>query len=531
VRHSSAPPATSSSSGDGASDGVLDALLNVAAQNEFQRVRRQTAIAYAIAATGVPLYSGLDVLFGSLDPHWHLPTTLAMRFAVAFVLAVGALRLRRAATTLREVDFWILSAPVTLTGGNACLMMVTGMIESPYASGLLLVATGYAFVPQHYRRAIGTGVFATLIFPALYLGWAFIGGPPAMLEPLPLARLGTLVSIHGTTVAVLIAAAHVLWALRQEIVEARSIGRYKIRRRIGRGGMGEVWAAWDETLKRDVALKLLRTDRQDAVAVARFELEVRATTQLTHPNTVRVFDFGATEDGVSYYAMELLEGEPLSALLQREGDLRPARAVWIGTQVARALAEAHARGIVHRDIKPENIFITRAGDEPDHAKVLDFGIARLSTSLSGLTETGIVGTPQYLAPELLLGEKAGPAVDVYGLGVVLFQMLTGALPFAAEDGRALLLARLAIEPRGVRDLAPEVPEALAAVVRHALARQPVDRLPDGRALADALTATGLIDAYRPNGMLTARFGAGLDSDPNAETREAIPNPALVDTQR
>ena len=105
------------SSSDGAGKGVLDALLNVAAQNEAQRIRRQTAIAYAIAATGVPLYSGLDVLFGSLDPHWHLPTTLIMRFSVAFVLAVGALRLRRAAATVREVDVWFTSAPVTLTGG------------------------------------------------------------------------------------------------------------------------------------------------------------------------------------------------------------------------------------------------------------------------------------------------------------------------------------------------------------------------------------------------------------------------------
>ena len=152
---------SSGSDGASAGSGVLDALLNVAAQNEFQRVRRQTAVAYAIAATGVPLYSGLDVLFGSLDPHWHSDHA-DHALSVAFVLAVGALRLRRAATTLREVDFWILSAPVTLTGGNACLMMVSGMIESPYASGLLLVATGYAFVPQHYRRAIGTGVFATL---------------------------------------------------------------------------------------------------------------------------------------------------------------------------------------------------------------------------------------------------------------------------------------------------------------------------------------------------------------------------------
>ena len=522
-----APPESAgaglSSSGDHGGARVLDALLSVAAQTEAQRVRRQTGIAYAVAAIGVPLYSALDALFSSLDPAWHLPTTLTMRFSVAFILALGALRLRRLSTSAREVDFWIVMAPVTLTGGNACLMMVTGMIESPYQSGLLLVASGYAFVPQHYRRAVGTGVFATLIFPALYLGWAFAGGPPAMLDPLPLARLGTLVAIHGTTVAVLILAAHVLWSLRQEMVEARSIGRYKIRRRIGRGGMGEVWAAWDGTLQREVALKLMRTDRQDAVALARFELEVRATTALTHPNTVRVFDFGATEDGVSYYAMELLDGEPLSALMEREGTLSPARTVYIAVQVARALAEAHARGIIHRDIKPENLFITSAGDEPDHAKVLDFGIARLSSAMHGPTETGIVGTPQYLAPELLLGEKAGPGVDVYGLGVVMFQMLTGGLPFLAEDGRALLLARLAVEPRDVRDVAPTVPASLAAVVRRALARQLEDRLPDGRALADALVATGLLDGYRPGGRALTSRDHALDSDPNAETREAIPS--------
>ncbi|MBN8612832.1 MAG: protein kinase [Deltaproteobacteria bacterium] len=529
-------PQTSVPEGDGASDrppavsrdtrkglGALDALLSGAAAVELERNRRWTAIAYTAAAVGVPSYCLLDLLFDRVDPHWSLETTVSMRLGVALVLALGAIRCHRATTSRRELELWMTLAPVLLTAGNAALMMVTGMLDSPYAGGLLLVACGYAFVPQHYRRAVGTGIFAALVFPALYVARAFTAGPSSMLEPFALVRLVTLFSIHATTIAILVLAAHVLWALRKEVFESRSVGRYKIRRRIGRGGMGEVWAAWDETLKREVALKVLRTDRQDAVAVARFEIEVRATTELSHPNTVRVFDFGATEDGISYYAMELLDGEPLSALLRREGKLEPARCVWLGTQVARALAEAHARGIVHRDMKPENVFVTHAGDESDHAKVLDFGIARFSASTVGLTEDAIVGTPQYLAPELLLGEKASPAADVYGLGVVLFQMLTGTFPFEADDGRALLLARLAVEPRGVRDLAPEVSEELAEVVRRSLAREPEQRFPHGRALADALASTGLLATYRPRIAAAVSVGVAapmLAAETVAERRRA-----------
>lgn len=509
-------------SGKGPTSGILDALLSGAAADELHRNQRWTAIAYTAAAIGVPSYCLLDVLFDALDPSWDLGTTVSMRLTVALVLATGAIRCHRASTGRRELDLWMTLAPVLLTAGNASLMMTTGMLDSPYAGGLLLVACGYAFVPQHYRRAIGTGTFAALVFPTLYLGWAFVGGPASMLTSLELARLFTTFCIHATTIGILILAAHFLWALRKEVFESRSVGRYKVRRRIGRGGMGEVWAAWDETLKREVALKILRTDRQDAVAVARFEIEVRATTELSHPNTVRVFDFGATEDGISYYAMELLEGEPLSALLRREGKLEPSRAVWLAAQVARALAEAHARGIVHRDMKPENVFITHAGDEADHAKVLDFGIARFSASTEGLTEDAIVGTPQYLAPELLLGEKASPAADVYGLGVVLFQMLTGAFPFDAEDGRALLLARLAVDPRGVRELAPHVPEALAEVVARCLAREPGARFPHGRAIADALAATGLLATYRPQIAATVTVGGAASLDPAAETRDERP---------
>jgi hypothetical protein len=496
---------------------VLDAMLSVASQEELQTNRRRMSIAYGIAAFLVPMFASLDFLFRAVDPSWHLEAILGIRLAVTPVLMAAALRTRRRSLTARELDRWIVVAPVLLTTAMALSVMATGMLDSPYVPGLLLVACGYPFVPQRYSRAVGTGVYATLVFPTLYVGWAIVAGEPALLAPREIVRLVTATAIHGSAVAVLILAAHWLWALRREVFESRTIGRYRVRHRIGRGGMGEVWAAWDETLKREVALKVLRTDRQDPIAVARFEREVRATTELTHPNTVRVFDFGATEDGISYYAMELLRGEPLSALLRREAPLPPARTVWLGAQVARALAEAHARGIVHRDVKPENVFVTHAGDEVDHAKVLDFGIARVMNGLEGgLTETGVVGTPQYLAPELLMGEKATAAADVYALGVVLFQMLTGALPFAAEDARALLLARLGMEPRGVRELAPEVPEALADVVRRALARSPGDRLADGRALADALAATGLVDGYRPGVALPARIGAGeVETDASA----------------
>ena len=521
-------PASTPESGSSARERVLATMLGVASHEELQTNRRRMSIAYGIAAILVPSFASVDFLFRAVDPTWNLEAILAIRLAVSPILVFAALRTRRAGITAKEMAGWIIVAPVLLTTGMALSVMATGMLDSPYVPGLLLVACGYPFVPQPYRRAVGTGVYATLIFPALYLGWAFFFGEPSeLLAPREVVRLITATAIHGSTVAVLILAAHWLWAIRKEIFESRTIGRYRVKERIGRGGMGEVWSAWDQTLKREVALKVLRTDRQDPVDLLRFEREVRATIELTHPNTVRVFDFGATDDGLSYYAMELLRGEPLSHLIRREAPLSPERTVWLAQQVSRALAEAHLRGIVHRDIKPENVFITHAGDEQDHAKVLDFGIARVDGALGGgLTETGVIGTPQYLAPELLMGERATPAADVYALGVVMFQMLTGELPFAAEDARALLLARLGLDARGVRELRPEVPESLAEVVRRALARSRDERLATGRALADALHATGLGDHHRPPlAAPVARGGAGaleVEGTPTAE--QSSPKP-------
>jgi serine/threonine-protein kinase len=481
------PEAESEASTNGPRDDLLATMLAAAALQEHHVNRRRLSVAYLCAAILIPLFGLVDLLFWAVEPTFHAWAVLAIRLIVTPVLVVAVLRGRRPSMTRRELAIWIALAPVLLTTGMALSVMVTGMLESPYLPGLLLVAFGYPFVPQRYSRAIGTGIYATLIFPAIYVGWALATHRAgALLDSHAIVRLATSTAIHGTGVAILIVAAHWLWALRKEIFASRSIGRYRVRECIGRGGMGEVWSAWDQTLKREVALKVLRSDRSDPVAIARFEREVRATTELTHPNTVRVFDFGATEEGVSYYAMELLRGEPLSALLRREKRLPAPRSVFIVAQVARALAEAHARGIVHRDVKPENIFITNAGDEADHAKVLDFGIARVAHAEDGLTETGVIGTPYYLAPELLAGGRASPAADIYALGVVLVQMLTGR--------------------RDARYLATDAPPTLVETVERALELNPNKRWADGRAFADALLQTGLLDTYRPG--VAARVSRG-----------------------
>jgi serine/threonine-protein kinase len=163
---------------------------------------------------------------------------------------------------------------------------------------------------------------------------------------------------------------------------------------------------------------------------------VRATSELSHPNTVRVFDYGVTDDGVSFYAMELLHGESLATLIAREGALPPPRAIHLVSQAARALAEAHSKGIVHRDVKPENIFVVHLAEEPDFVKVLDFGVAHLvGPKLDAkLTQTGaLVGTPAWLAPEAIRADPIDARADVYALGAVLYCTLAGTPPFDATN--------------------------------------------------------------------------------------------------
>ncbi|PIE20992.1 MAG: hypothetical protein CSA66_00225 [Proteobacteria bacterium] len=225
-------------------------------------------------------------------------------------------------------------------------------------------------------------------------------------------------------------------------------GQYRVDDKIGEGGMGAVYRATQLAVSRSVAIKVLRAhvpEIDKAALVHRFRREAMSTSKLRHPNTVSVYDFGETEDGTLYMVLELLDGVTLTELVERHAPLPPERVAYIGKQIAKSLAEAHECGIVHRDLKPDNIFICDYHGDADFTKVMDFGIARL---LSGddardVTRTGMmVGTPRYIAPEQAMAKKVGPPADLYALGVILYEMLTGRAPFDEESAMALALAHI-----------------------------------------------------------------------------------------
>jgi eukaryotic-like serine/threonine-protein kinase len=425
----------------------------------------------------------------------HLSYFLIIRGAGVIPIAYVALRLRssrpmtRRTLTLLDVGvFCIVQSGITLM----CLRH--GGIASTYITGVMvaMIARGSVLAAPWQRGILLIGGPASM-FP-LVLGVSALFLPGIRQQFSESAALATFVEhlfVLSFATGISVWGGHGAWALRRQLFETRSIGKYRLKHCTGRGGMGEVWVAYHPGLQRDVALKILRPDQDtDPIAVQRFEQEVAATTRLTHPNTVRVFDYGVTEDGIWYYAMELLEGQTLADLVRAEGRLSIDRALGIAHQVARALAEAHARGIFHRDVKPENVFITRAGDEPDFAKVLDFGIAKVSqeTASATLTRTGaIFGTPAYLSPEAARGKVTDARSDVYSLGAVLYFMLAGEAPFQAANSTELLLAHVHQPAPSLRDR-PEfgVPETVDALVLRCLEKEPDRRFADAAELGHAI---------------------------------------------
>jgi eukaryotic-like serine/threonine-protein kinase len=261
--------------------------------------------------------------------------------------------------------------------------------------------------------------------------------------------------------------------------------RYDIVRPLGSGGMGEVYLARDRTLGRDVALKVLRSQyANDRESAERFKREATSAAGLSHPSIVQVYDRGDTEDGSSYIAMEYVPGGTLKERIVAEGPLDARLAAGYGYQVAEALSAAHAKGVVHRDIKPQNVLITASGG----AKVGDFGIARAASAAGDAqTKTGaVMGTAGYMSPEQALGEPATPESDLYSLGVVLYEAVTGRLPFTADNPVAVSMKHVNEAPRPPRDLNPAVPDGMNAVIMKLLSKNPEDRYPDAEALAEDL---------------------------------------------
>ncbi|MFM7719017.1 MAG: protein kinase domain-containing protein, partial [Actinomycetota bacterium] len=249
-------------------------------------------------------------------------------------------------------------------------------------------------------------------------------------------------------------------------------GRYRVERELGRGGMARVYRGTDTVLGRPVAIKLLAAQyAEDADFVARFRREAQAAARLNHPNLVGVYDTG-TDDGVHYIVMEFVEGRTLADFLAGGGRIAPARAAEIADLVLRALQAAHAQGVVHRDIKPANIMITPNGE----VKVTDFGIARLSRGEETLAATSaILGTASYLAPEQAQSQPVDERADLYALGCVLFEMVTGRPPFVGDSAVSVASKHVVEMPIAPSRLNPDVPPELETVILRALAKDPADR--------------------------------------------------------
>lgn len=326
-------------------------------------------------------------------------------------------------------------------------------------------------------------------------------------------------------------------------------GKYRLDERLGGGGMGTVYRATHLLIDRPVAIKVLsQRFVGDSTAKQRFRREARAAGRMHHPNAVSVTDFGATADGYLYIVMELLEGETLRDLLAREAPLDIARAVSIMLQTCAAVGAAHDAGLIHRDLKPANIFIEQRANTPSVIKVLDFGVAKFAVEEQAdddyqtLTQVGaIIGTPRYMSPEQCSGSGGvSTASDVYSLGIILYEMLSGMVPFTAETPLAIALRHVSHAPRPLHEIAPSVPQKLEAIAHKALAKLPSDRFADANEMrreifsaaqelglehATSATAPSSLEALRdightsPSGRLVIDIGALRETQ---STSGAIP---------
>jgi eukaryotic-like serine/threonine-protein kinase len=300
----------------------------------------------------------------------------------------------------------------------------------------------------------------------------------------------------------------------------QTVGNYRVTAKLGEGSMGAVFLAEHPVIGRLAALKVIHPRHaRNAEVLTRFVNEATAINRIGHQHIVEVTDFGRTPEGDFYFIMEHLEGHPLSDLIEREAPLPPARALAIAAQIADALAASHAHGVVHRDLKPENIFLVTRGDDASFVKVLDFGLAKLvhnDDASPNRTAAGtVMGTPFYMAPEQCQGRRElDGRADIYSLGVVLFEMLTGKVPFGGNNYAEVFVKQLSMRPPSVRSLVPALPPSLDVILQRALAKLPADRFTGMASFREAL--------LEPEGHGAAVAGAPVPDDLSTRMRAARP---------
>lgn len=363
----------------------------------------------------------------------------------------------------------------------------------------MAIIVGYGmFIPNTGRRCavITTGI---AVSPLIVIAAAGSLHPAIPGRSLALF-LAEMTMWMACAVAMAIYGSNKITVLHQEALAARKLGQYDLKQRLGGGGMGEVYLAEHVLLKRPCAIKLIRPDRAgNPSTVQRFLREVQVTATLTHPNTIQVFDYGQTDDGTVFYAMEYLPGLNLEQLVGRHGPLPPQRAIYVLRQICGALAEAHAVGLIHRDIKPSNVILCNRGGLYDVAKLLDFGLVRMQSAdpASGLTQDGLIfGTPAYMSAEQAFGKKELDArSDIYSLGALIWFLATGEPPFVRDGIVQTLAAHINELVSPLRSRHSEFPEDLDAIVQRCLAKDPAQRFRDVTSLEQALAECSLAAAW------------------------------------
>jgi serine/threonine-protein kinase len=397
--------------------GALPALLGVP--------RNPTALAIEVA--GITLSAAM---FGYLRSSGHrsdTKTTMGLVFMVANALGIALMNASALGSTMPNLP---------MVSWTAVLILLFAAIS-----------------PTSPRQMLIAGFTAATMDPLV--AWTrYVAGLPVMAPHL--ALLHYLPNYIAAGIAMV--PFKVMHGLGTRLREAQDLGTYQLVERLGQGGMGEVWRAQHRLLARNAAVKLVRPEvlgaggPEDAQIIRRrFEREAQATAALASPHTIRVFDYGMTDDGTFYYVMELLSGRDLESLVREFGPVPSDRAVYLLRQVCHSLADAHARGLVHRDIKPANIYVCRMGLEYDFVKVLDFGLVKVRQKGAAQTLTSTIehttGTPAYMAPEIILGEaNVDRRADVYALGCVAYYLLTGHLVFEADTPMKMLMQHVQAEP-------------------------------------------------------------------------------------
>jgi eukaryotic-like serine/threonine-protein kinase len=406
------------------------------------------------------------------------------------------------------------------------VMMTDAYITILHVAGIgLMLAIRAALIPSAPGRtllvtaALGTPLIASTFFVNSASGglvWRALDSAAYPWLPATTALMWGFVLITCSVIT------WVIYGLRAEVREARRLGQYVLEQKIGEGGMGEVYRARHGMMRRPSALKLMRSDSASANSLLRFEREVQLTSRLTHPNTITIFDYGRTHDGVFYYAMELLDGATLQRIADVDGPQPAGRVVRILTMACGALSEAHALGLIHRDIKPANMMLCMQGGEHDVVKLLDFGLVKELQVDGGLDVTAagaLTGTPLYMAPESIREAGAADArTDIYALGAVAYFLLAGGVVFDGKSIVAVCSQHLSERPQPFATRGVRVPADLEAVIFACLEKDPAHRPQDAGELRQRLAACA-VEPWDAENARTwwSKHGAALRRDSFGET--------------